>query len=177
MKYLPNHHQCQCWDPTKSLMVSVCGQSKENGIDNFIFFKEIICLLTSVVLSSLLIWLDDTHFPFDYNGKRKGRSRPKPCGPMLNSDQPKSLVLKLLLSLWHSQPVINFKRCLFLFPQIFSASSLMNLGVMLSVRRWRRCCMWLMAKSQSHSRNASLRFVMHLFSCYIYKKKSQDYIK
>lgn len=34
----------------------------------------------------------------------------------------------------------------------------MNLGVMLSVKRWRRCCMWLMGKSQSHSRNVSLRY-------------------
>lgn len=146
-----------------------------------IFFKtnESICLLTSVVLSSLLIWLDNTHFPFDYNGKRKGRSWPKLCGPMLKLEQPKFLVLSLLHSLWHSQPVVNFKfeKChchgylhKSLLPQIFSASSLMNLGVMLSVKRWRRCCMWLMGKSQSHSRNASLRYFMQLFSCCIYKK-------
>lgn len=82
-------------------------------------------------------------------------------------------------SFWHSQPVVNLiiKICnhhiclnISLLPQTFSVSFLMNLGVMLSVKRWRRCCMWLMEKSQSHSRNVSLRYFLQVLSSCIYKK-------
>lgn len=60
MKYLPSHHEYQCWDPTESLMVSVCGQRKQNGID--IFQKnrkhlptDFCCFVFSVSLIFLLI--------------------------------------------------------------------------------------------------------------------------